>query len=206
MQKFRTMLNTLLAVALVLGLCLVVIGEDRGDIPSSVKPTTTNMQPDQDQAAEQGFDKAERAARLAEMLADKVAATENVPHPSSTKQRNTGDDCSEPIVLNLGTGNLPYHDYDQTTCGRGNDYDNTCLGNWDGGEDTIYELNLPEDIALNILFDPKGDVYTGIMIASECPDVGGTTCIVKSTRVGSDPHGMYNLSLTAGTYYIMIDT
>jgi hypothetical protein len=206
MQKFRTTLNTFLAVALVLGLCLVVVGEDRGDRPSSVKPTTTNMQPDQNQGAEQGFDKAERAVRLAEMLAEKVAATENVPHPSSTKQRNIGDDCSEPIVLNLGSGNLPYHDYDQTTCGRGNNYDNTCLGNWDGGEDIIYELNLPANIALNILFDPKGDVYTGIMIASECPDVGGTTCIVKSTRVGSDPHGMYNLSLTAGTYYIMIDT
>jgi hypothetical protein len=60
----------------------------------------------------------------------------NVPlYHGSTKA--TGDDCTDPIVINL-PGDMPYSDLSQTTCGRMNDYDATCLGYYDGGEDIIY--------------------------------------------------------------------
>ncbi len=218
MQKSNMIYNGLLATALVLGLGLAVIGAAVGDKASSVKPITSKMQLGQIQAskfhiltesAKQAFDEkaayeAEEAVRLAELIAKKSASTVYVP-PSPSDQRSTGDDCSDPIVLNLGSSDLPYTDFGQTTCGRGNNYNNTCLGDWDGGEDIIYELNLSENLVINISLDPKGAVYSGFLLDATCP-ADPSTCIAMSTRHNSDPHGVTNISLTAGTYYIMVDT
>ncbi|PLX10804.1 MAG: hypothetical protein C0594_04365, partial [Marinilabiliales bacterium] len=74
-----------------------------------------------------------------------------------------------------------------------------------GGEDIIYQLNITSDVMVNITLDPKTTTWTGIMIDNECPDADAT-CDNVSTSGTAAPHGFSNLNLTAGTYYIMIDT
>ena len=114
-----------------------------------------------------------------------------------------GDDCSDPVTITI-PADLPYSDTSQYTCGRGNDYDATCLGYYDGGEDIIYELTVTSNVVVDIQLDPKTTTYTGILIDDECPDTG--TCIDYSTNSGASIHGMSTVSLTTGTYYIMVDT
>lgn len=116
-----------------------------------------------------------------------------------------GDDCSNPLVESIGLADLPYTIAGQTTCGRIDDYDATCLGYYDGGEDLIVELTITEDMDLNITLDAYGETYTGIAISDACPDNGGV-CIAYSTSSSSSPHGMTGVSLLAGTYYMIIDT
>lgn len=188
---------------------LVVVGEGIENTSSSVKPVSLGVLPDQNRATDQSFDekvadKLEEAARLEEVESRKASTTEYVPSLPE-EQRAVGDDCTDPIVLNIGAADLPYYDYGQTTCERGNSYDNTCLGGFDGGEDIIYQLNLSESLHLSILFDPNGTIYTGILIDDSCPP-NPSTCIAKSVRESGVPHGMVNVDLAAGTYYIMVDT
>jgi len=115
-----------------------------------------------------------------------------------------GDNCDDPILISL-PAELPYSDMEQTTCGRVDDYDNTCLGYYDGGEDIIYELDVTEAIYVDITLDPKTSSWTGIALDDGCP-LDPSTCLYKSTRSGSSPHGFTGVPLEPGTYYIMIDT
>jgi len=66
-------------------------------------------------------------------------ATNVVPYVKPGNTEATGDDCSDPIIINI-PGGLPFTDANQTTCGRINNYDATCLGSYDGGEDIMYEI------------------------------------------------------------------
>ena len=84
---------------------------------------------------------------------------------------DVGDNCDDPIVINL-PADLPYTDVGQTTCGRINDYEQTCLGYYDGGEDIIYELVVTEEVTINIMIDPYTTSWTGILIDSLCPPSG----------------------------------
>ena len=209
MRKFGTIPGILMATVLVLMLSLAVVADNDGNQPSSMKPVMSNLQSDQNRPAEQDFDqkaalKAEEAYLSAKMENERAVIAGDVI-PASTGQRDPGDDCDNPIVLNFGAADLPYYDNGQTTCGRINDYDNSCLGNYDGGEDIIYELNILEDMHISISFDPKTSVYTGILIDDACPP-DPTTCIAKSVRTSAVPHGLVNVALTVGTYYIMVDT
>jgi len=114
-----------------------------------------------------------------------------------------GDNCASPIVVSLPAA-LPYTNTN-TTCARVNDYSNTCLGYYDGGEDIIYQLDVTEAVSIDIAFDPTGETYTGILLDDACP-ADPTTCIAKSTTSGSGAHGIYGGDLAPGTYFIMIDT
>ncbi len=115
----------------------------------------------------------------------------------------TGDDCTDPIVVTL-PAQFPYSDTN-TNCGRLNTYSNTCLGSYDGGEDIIYRIDVTSDVVVNISL-VSVTTYKGMAIDEDCPlDVGTTECIAKITGSGS-PIAMNNVSLVAGTYYIMIDT
>ncbi|MCK4857074.1 MAG: hypothetical protein KAT58_03805, partial [candidate division Zixibacteria bacterium] len=116
----------------------------------------------------------------------------------------TGDDCTDPIVISL-PGDLPYSDLGQTNCGRLNDYDATCMGYYDGGEDIIYELVVGSAVDLDIILDPKTTTYTGITLDDACP-LDASTCLHSSSNSSASPHGFTALHLEAGTYYIMIDT
>ena len=60
----------------------------------------------------------------------------------------------EPSCANLPTVTMPaqspYSDPHQHTCGRVNDFDSTCLGDYDGGEDIVYKLIVTEDTCVDI--------------------------------------------------------
>jgi len=105
---------------------------------------------------------------------------------------------------NIGDIVLPYQYLGGTTCGMGNDWQNTCLGSYDGGEDFIFEFNLLAQTTVNITMDPHGATWTGIAIDDECP-FNLSTCIATSTG-SSGTRMIYGLSLAPGTYWIMVDT
>ena len=112
-------------------------------------------------------------------------------------------DCSNPYTL-IVPDQLPITDTN-TTCGACDNYDLTCLGSYDGGEDVIYELVVNSPIMLDIDLDPKGTTWTGIALDDTCPLDSGT-CLYKSTNSSSGVHGLGCNLYSAGTYYIQVDT
>ncbi|KPL00820.1 MAG: hypothetical protein AMJ91_03050 [candidate division Zixibacteria bacterium SM23_73_3] len=114
-----------------------------------------------------------------------------------------GNTCDLPIEVELPL-DLPYMDRDQYTCGRGDNYDATCLGYYDGGEDIIYELNVTEAVSVMITFDPKGTTWNGIALDDACP-LDPSTCLYTYTQSGSSVHS-FEYDFGVGTYYIQIDT
>ncbi len=115
-----------------------------------------------------------------------------------------GDDCTDPQIVKL-PDDLPYLDAGQMTCGRGNNYDATCLGSYDGGEDIIYEIEVSSTVTLDIVLDPNGTTWSGMSIDDECPDAN-STCIATVTSSSGSPKGFYGITLGPGIYYIMVDT
>ncbi|HOX24515.1 MAG TPA: PPC domain-containing protein [Candidatus Krumholzibacteria bacterium] len=113
--------------------------------------------------------------------------------------RAVGDDCTDPIVI----GSLPFSDLNQTNCGRGNTYAETCLGSYDGGEDIIYRLDLAVETTVEITMDPLGTTWTGIALDEVCPP--DATCIAVVTGSAATPRTILE-TLAAGSYYIMVDT
>ncbi len=109
------------------------------------------------------------------------------------------DTCFIPIR----PGSLPFWDTNQSTCGRVNDYENTCLGDFDGSEEIIYELDVDSTVYVNIIVDPKGSAGTGIAIDDNCPP--DATCIATATDTTGTPYCIY-LQLDPGTYTIMVDS
>ncbi|HQF01271.1 MAG TPA: carboxypeptidase regulatory-like domain-containing protein [Bacteroidales bacterium] len=116
--------------------------------------------------------------------------------PKAIAGRAVGDDCNDPIIV----GELPYTDVN-TTCGRGNTYSTTCLGSYDGGEDIVYQLTLTEAkvVTLNLT---TTTTWTGMLITQECPI--GENCVDYVT--GSSGNKTLTVTLTPGTYFIMMDT
>jgi len=113
-----------------------------------------------------------------------------------------GNDCTQPLTFTLPDDGFPYVSTN-TTCGRVNDYSNTCLGSYDGGEDIIYELTVTEEICIKIAVDGVL-TWVGVAIDDECPPAA-SGCIAYATSSAGDPV-IGNVPLLPGTYYIMIDT
>ncbi len=90
-----------------------------------------------------------------------------------------------------------------TTCGMGNDWSNTCLGDYDSGEDVLYQFTLASPMTVDIILDPLGITSTGFALASDCYM---QNCIAQHTAWFGTPHGVAVIPLEAGTYYIMVDT
>jgi len=141
------------------------------------------------------------------MIIDSWPSPDCIPDFDLTIEQYTGgtpgDNCSEPLSVKL-PDDLPYTDAVQTTCGRLDDYDATCLGSYDGGEDIIYQIDVDATVSVDITLDPKGTTYTGVAIGSACPL--GDPCLATSTSSSGDPHGIVNVTLDPGTYYVMVDT
>lgn len=113
----------------------------------------------------------------------------------------TGNICDTPFVVDI-PALLPYAD-PNTTCGRGNEYSNTCMLSYDGAEDAIYQLNVTAQTCVNISVQ-GGSIWTGVAIDDSCP-LDPTTCLAKATTSGN-PDVINGLSLAPGVYFIMIDT
>jgi hypothetical protein len=112
-----------------------------------------------------------------------------------------GDNCASPVTVTV-PADLPYTNTNYT-CARVNDYENTCLGSYDGGEDIIYEVTVTDAVDVNITMDPKGTTWTGLAIDDECPPAD--PCMASNTG-SSGIRSIPALHLDPGTYYIMVDT
>jgi subtilisin-like proprotein convertase family protein len=113
-----------------------------------------------------------------------------------------GVDCSDPVVLSTQYFTMP----SQTTCWYGDQYNSTCLGSYDNGEDILYQWTVGQEGNYAVWLDPLGTDWTGFVLDDHCPpDVPGS-CIAIMQNSGSLPYGLTSQHLTAGTYYIMVDT
>ena len=116
-----------------------------------------------------------------------------------------GMNCGNPFLLSLTPGFGTFTLSNHTTCGMGNDYADTCLGYYDGGEDTLYKITITADMCLTVTLDPQGTTYPGFALASTCPP-GATGCIILMTESGSAVMTSPATALAAGVYYLMVDT
>ncbi len=91
-----------------------------------------------------------------------------------------------------------------TTCGHIDDYNSTCLGSYDNGEDYIIRLEILSFMFAVIELNPHGTAWTGIAIDDTCPPDGD--CLAMSTKSTGVPHYTPPVMLEAGIYYIIVDT
>jgi len=125
--------------------------------------------------------------------------------PGYFKTVGLGDACDIAIELNFPADFVSgvYNDIAQTTEGRINTTDTTCLGFADEGEDIFYKMTIASDMSLTVTLDPKGTGYTGILFSTDCPD--STNCVITQGDGSSGNAYSFDYDFTAGTYYIMID-
>lgn len=114
-----------------------------------------------------------------------------------------GDSCENPIEVTFGAGWPAYADTN-TTCGRGNLYQDTCLDYYDGGEDIVYELTVLSPVDVDITLDPMGTAWTAVAIDGACPP--GEACLAYAVQGAHGWPTIYGLHLDMGTYYIVVDT
>ena len=118
-----------------------------------------------------------------------------------------GAECGNPVSVTLGLADLPYVD-NNSNCGMGDNYDDTssshCMYYYDGGEDIIYEVNITEAMHVTITLDPGTSTYTGVGIGTTCPPTDDANC--SASYLSSAGVHYFDVELTPGTYYIMIDT
>lgn len=112
-----------------------------------------------------------------------------------------GDNCSQPLMITLPAQGFPYVTVN-STCGRGDDYRDTCLGDYDDGEDIIYRLTLTQD--RNLRFHVVGEGLIGIALANECPPAAD--CRAYDTEHIDLGYVTLDVELTAGVYTLMLDT
>lgn len=113
-----------------------------------------------------------------------------------------GSDCANAKVVAV-PGGLTYVDSD-STCGLGDDYSDTDMGYYDGGEDIIYRLDVSSDSGVRVtVTSPDG--WVGVGLFNDCPDVGS---LLASDSGYSGPYTFDYTSLTAAgsPYYLMIDS
>ena len=112
-----------------------------------------------------------------------------------------GATCDHPIEVSFGPP--AYYIDVNSTSGMWNDYDNTCMGYYDGGEDIIYELFIPVGLTAMFTLDAD-DNYAGIALHDTCP-LDPSTCIAKDTTT-HNPKEISFVHLSPGYYYLMVDS
>jgi hypothetical protein len=111
-----------------------------------------------------------------------------------------GITCDDPIVVSI-PAEAPYLDEDQSNCGFGANYTETCLGSYGNGDGIVYRLDVTE--ASYVYIDlTTTSTWTGIALLDDCPDVG--ECIAYET--GSGGNESIEAALMPGSYYILIST
>ena len=111
-----------------------------------------------------------------------------------------GETCGNPLPVNLPSQGLPYVTTN-STCGKGDEYSNTCMGYYDAGSDILYQLNIAQDMCLTLTV--VGDPYTAIGVDDACPP--GIPCLGWAGDQDGDGVVELDIDLTVGTYYVMID-
>lgn len=119
--------------------------------------------------------------------------------PCSSTPPPAGTTCDNPIVVNA----IPFLDVNHTT-DKENNYTDTCLAEYDNGNDIIYRLTIAatQCVDITVTGAGPGDNWIGIALDNVCPP--SLACIAQGTSQGNVAT-ISNLTLTPGTYYIMID-
>ncbi len=126
---------------------------------------------------------------------------------SPNGSKAVGDDCDNPIIIAFdNVEDLFYNSGTQSTATSGNTYSNTCLNDFDEGNDVIFQLELAFDTTLYFELTPDGLDYSGMALNETCFGDPSATCLAISTDLNNsgNAHG-FALALEAGTYYIMVD-
>ncbi len=112
-----------------------------------------------------------------------------------------GEVCASAIAI----PGVPYN-AQGSTCGLVNNYADTCLSSYDGGEDIIYTLTLtePKCLRITVTGQTPGDNWLGVAIGDVCPP--GDPCIARATSGSGTVARINRVDLPAGTYYIMVDS
>jgi|CXWL01.1.fsa_nt_gi hypothetical protein len=119
--------------------------------------------------------------------------------PCPTVAPPSGTNCANPIPIT----SLPFVDVN-TTSDKNNDYTDTCLGNYDNGRDILYELTITatQCVDITVTGATPQDNWIGVALDNVCPP--SLACIAQGTSQ-SNVATISNLTLTPGTYYLMID-
>ncbi len=131
---------------------------------------------------------------------DGIYAGDDVPCEGLTCFPAEGDNCADPFVLNI-PADLNFATIDSTE-GRGNSFSGSCMGDWDGSFETVYQLNVTEDTCLAAVMTASNNL-AGMAILDDCGDPAGATCIQTATT-SANPDILL-LNLDAGTYYLIVD-
>lgn len=102
---------------------------------------------------------------------------------------------------------IPYTQVGFTTCGYGDDYDNTmaCGSNYMDGDDFVFSYTAAGPECLSIELTGTG-TWTGFFVLDGCPDLPASNCIAMREDNGGNPK-LRNIDLpAAGTYYIVVST
>lgn len=119
--------------------------------------------------------------------------------PCPTAPPPAGTNCTNPIPIT----SLPFVNVN-TTSDKNNDYTDTCLGNYDNGRDILYELTITatQCVDITVTGATPQDNWIGVALDNVCPP--SLACIAQGTSQ-STVATISNLTLTPGTYYLMID-
>lgn len=119
--------------------------------------------------------------------------------PCSPDTDAVGQDCEFPIYVT----SLPFDDIN-TTVGKKEDYSNTCLGDYDNGDDVLYQITVTTERCVDITVAGASavDNSIGVVLDSVCPP--GASCLAQASTPGTLAT-INNLMLSPGIYYLMID-
>jgi len=124
-----------------------------------------------------------------------LAYREVVPPPPPP-----GGNCSNPIVIDT----FPYS-AGHTTCGAGNTYGIQCSGNYGGGEDLVFELQISTTGVHQIVITGT-TTWIGWFLKNGSNCATTSPCLANAVSgSGTTATGTYNFTST-GTYYLIVDT
>jgi hypothetical protein len=127
-----------------------------------------------------------------------LACNQLVP-PCTSVPSPSGTNCANPIPITA----IPFLDTN-STADKANDYSDTCLGQYDNGNDILYRLEITNTQCLDITVTgaQAGDDWIGVALDDVCPPAAA--CIAQGTSQGTVAT-ITGLNLAPGTYYLMID-
>lgn len=117
---------------------------------------------------------------------------------------NSCDDLEMRTIPLYDGALLPYIDVGRSTCGASNNYSETCMENWDGGEEVIYTISVSTAVNVDIRIDPKGSQWTAMALGDDCP-ISPYVCLDQSESLSAAPHGFGCRTMQPGIYYLQVD-
>lgn len=111
-----------------------------------------------------------------------------------------GANCEHPYIIDFAT-QVPYYEEGFTNENFADDYNSTSLGNYDVGEDFIFQLVVDQTYEVTMTMTPD-TTYTGFALFNGCPDTAAMIASVSNS--GSTPRVITQV-LEPGIYYLMCD-